>query len=54
MFDLPENVHEAPVWIPDANVIFLSPQNQSYQIMIDLNSDPVRSPDVNVIDSSHR
>jgi len=46
IFDLPATVHEGPVWIPDENTIFLSPQNQSYQIVIDLNSEPVQCPHV--------
>ena len=54
IFDLPATVHEAPVWIPDANTILVSPQNQSYQIVIDLNSEPVQCPQAKVIDSSPR
>ena len=44
IFDVPTAVHEAPVWLPDTNTIIFSPQNQSYQLVIDLNSDPVCPP----------
>jgi len=44
MFNVSMAVHEAPLWLPDTNTIIVSPQNQSYQIVIDLNSDPVALP----------
>jgi hypothetical protein len=42
MFNVSMAVHEAPCWVPDSNTIIISPQNQSYQIIIDLKTKPVR------------
>jgi hypothetical protein len=41
IFNVSMAVHEAPIFLPDSNTILVSPQNQSYQIVIDLNTEPV-------------
>jgi hypothetical protein len=41
VFAVSMTVHQAPVWIQDKNVVIVSPQNQSYQIVINLNQNPV-------------
>jgi hypothetical protein len=41
MFNVSEGVHEAPIWLPEVNKLLVSPLNQSFQLLIDLNSNPV-------------
>lgn len=41
IFNVSEGVHEAPIWLPGINKLLVSPLNQSFQLLIDLNSNPV-------------
>jgi hypothetical protein len=43
LFEVSEGVHEAPVWLSGVNKLLVSPLNQSFQLLIDLNTDPVRT-----------
>ena len=40
IFNVSMAVHEAPCWIPSMNKLMVAPQNQSTQLLIDLNANP--------------
>lgn len=40
LFTLPEPVHEAPVFLPRQNKVFVSGFNETYDYFIDLNTEP--------------